>query len=889
MASVVHTYYPVSAGHKRQVADGISVADYVGTTGLDSRGPVVCSFNGRPAFRSEWPGLVILEHDVVVFIHLPQGGDGGSSPVRIVAMIGLIALSLYAPQLVPSIAAWGGGFGGSLISAGVMMAGSAIMNAVMPIKNPDSAQRQISYANSTSVYSLSSPTNAPRFGQVIPVQYGRLKTTPPLISQPWSEYIDNDQFVYILLCIGQGYYEIEDILFDDLSINQIPGIEFEVVNPGEACPYHDNVYTSPYITGQEIAREVAGAETEPGKCYFIYDSTNLSNVNEPRMVNGVFTLFVPSGVSNNGWDLRDGDGGCIISAGDTFKVSGGDINPMNIYDNYTVEQVDVYFYNEMWGFFIKVVEPLPDLEYCWGVNCDNYQSSNNNVLTLGSRDIIYYAGYPSLGSVNYGQTYSFDIVFPNGLYSVNPDTGDLQSAEVTVNIYVKLVNPTTGLFIDDVPHSYGGDFVITGAGRTPVRRTITLPIYIQDGTNTNVSYQVSVSRSAVPPNGNLCDDCIWAGLRVFMEHRLVYNDVTSVALKAKASAGFNNDFLSRISVLSTRRLPIWNGTVWSAPTATRSIAWAAADACRNAIYSIGLNDSSIDLDQLLALDALWTNRGDLCDGIFDTKATFWDSIKTILRTGRAQPHMVGGSITFSRDQEQTVIKGVFGVRNIVRGSFSIDYLMFDPDTPDDIEVEYFDEDSWVWKSVVCTLPGSSSDSPASIKKWGIAQADQARREGLYDAACNMHRRTFVTFQTEMDARIILRGDLVSVSHPLPSWGSSGEIRGVSGQVLELSEPVAFGSGDHYISFRKPDGSQDGPYLITEGDDSYHVVMTDLIPNHVYYGYSRERTHYQFGTGSLFERRCLVLSATPRATHKIEILCVVENSAVHSADGVPNGQ
>lgn len=872
MVEVVHTYYPVTAGHKRQAVEGVSVAEYAEKMRLDSYGPVVCSFNGRPALRAEWPELVILDCDVVVFIHLPQGGGGGSNPFRIVAMIGLIALSLAAPQLAPAFAAWGNGLGGSLISAGVMMAGSAILNAVMPIKVANASQNQAVSSYSTA-YALSTPTNAPRIGQVIPLQYGRIKSTPALISQPWAEYVDNEQWVHLLLCVGQGYYDIEQLTFDTLDFENIPeeDLEYEIVEPGSEVPHHDNMYTSPSVTGYEL-KNTFGEYTSPAVDYEFVD------------VDGILwdRVDVYCATPEIWQGLKDQIGNYM--EGQTEVVFNGATDPSN-----------------QGVFIVDGAEPVvcptnpPPLILSLTIRYPHItveETVNNGTISVHKAGLGYTPFFPTdyPGSViPYGMPVHCDINFPNGLFYMEDD-GSMSSASIKYGIVYRSITPS-GVLGDVVellaPVTISSDADDIDAGNRSARRitlTATLPSEVEVGSGNKIMVGLIQEDPEAPDNRRI-DQAYWTGLRVQYDDIGSYPDITTLDVRVKASSSLNNDSLSKIGVLSTRKIPIWNGTVWSAPMATRAIAWAAADACRNNTYSIGLNDSLIDLEKLLELDAIWTARGDCCDGVFDTKSTFWDSLKTILRTGRTQPHMVGGSITFSRDHDQAVVKGVFGVRNIVRGSFSIDYLMFDPDTPDDIEVEYFDEESWVWKSVVCTLPGSTSESAASIKKWGITQREQALREGLYEAACNMHRRTFVTFQTEMDARIILRGDLVSVSHPLPSWGMSGEIKSVSSHVLKLSEPVSFDSGDHYISFRKPDGSQDGPFLVTASDiDSYHVVMSEPPPAHVYPGYSRERTHFQFGFGAMFEKKCLVLSATPRSGNRVELLCVVENSAVHSVEG-----
>ena len=53
-------------------------------------------------------------------------------------------------------------------------------------------------------YSLQAQGNQARLGNPIPVIYGRHLIYPDFASQPYYKYIDNEQFVYQLHCLGQG-------------------------------------------------------------------------------------------------------------------------------------------------------------------------------------------------------------------------------------------------------------------------------------------------------------------------------------------------------------------------------------------------------------------------------------------------------------------------------------------------------------------------------------------------------------------------------------------------------------------------------------------------------------------------------------------------------------
>jgi hypothetical protein len=108
-----------------------------------------------------------------------------------------------------------------------------------------------------------------------------------------------------------------------------------------------------------------------------------------------------------------------------------------------------------------------------------------------------------------------------------------------------------------------------------------------------------------------------------------FGAVTLLAVRMRATNNLSLQASRKISVLCTRKLPVWTGTGWSAPQPTRSIAWALADAARNPVYGAGLADAQIDLAGLLALDAQWAARGDSFDGRFDRPSTWWEAATRI--------------------------------------------------------------------------------------------------------------------------------------------------------------------------------------------------------------------------------------------------------------------
>ena len=96
------------------------------------------------------------------------------------------------------------------------------------------------------------------------------------------------------------------------------------------------------------------------------------------------------------------------------------------------------------------------------------------------------------------------------------------------------------------------------------------------------------------------------------------------------------------------------------------------------------------------------------------------------------------------------------------------------DTADSVNVQYFSAKTWHPAEQVATLPDCSCNQPACVSLFGCTDQQQAKREGLYMAAANRYRRKLITFQTELEGLIPTYGDLIAITHDLPSWGQGAE-------------------------------------------------------------------------------------------------------------------
>lgn len=469
-----------------------------------------------------------------------------------------------------------------------------------------------------------------------------------------------------------------------------------------------------------------------------------------------------------------------------------------------------------------------------------------------------------------------DFAAPRGLYYANDD-GGLNSQTVSAIIEARL--------IDDNGTAIGSWVVVKSvmySGKTTTPQRYSEKISVSSG-----RYEVRVKRTDTEQTGTRYGhDLTWTGLRSYLPDTSSYGDVTLLAVKMRASSQLSAQSSRKVNLIATRKLPAWNGSTWTDYTDTRSIAWAAAYCCKEA----GLPDARVDLDYLLYLDAVWSSRGDECNGRIDSTLSFWEALTKICAAGRCKPYQQGGIIRFHRDQHQEIPVSMFSTRNIVRNSFSVQYIMPSEDTADSVKVSYFDADVWKQRQVLAALDGSSGVSPAKVQLDLVTSRNRALENGLWQAACNQRRRKIISFQTEMDGFIPSYGDLVLIQHDMPAWGQGGEIidayTDIDGRLVILtSDVLEWEDGtSHYIAMNKQDGSTVGPFLIIEGADGLHATVTENIGDFFpFFGSNAERTRYTFGPGEAWAQKALVLSVKPRGQHSVQIEAVNEDESVHTAD------
>ncbi|WP_456297916.1 TipJ family phage tail tip protein, partial [Acidimangrovimonas sediminis] len=157
---------------------------------------------------------------VRVVIRMLPGKNAVRSVLTIVVTVAAIALGQYYA------AAWGlSTFGAGLLTAGLTVVGSILVNALIPIK-PTS----VTGADSTKaqdVYTISGFRNSSRPGDPVPLVLGRHRYAPPFAAGSYSEIVGDKLYVRALFCAGYGPNTIYDVRIGDTPVSDFDNVDIE--------------------------------------------------------------------------------------------------------------------------------------------------------------------------------------------------------------------------------------------------------------------------------------------------------------------------------------------------------------------------------------------------------------------------------------------------------------------------------------------------------------------------------------------------------------------------------------------------------------------------------------------------------------------------------------
>lgn len=150
-----------------------------------------------------------------------SGDDTLRAVLTVVVSVAAMALGqFWAAAIVPT-AGLAQTAAAGLITAGLTVAGTMLINALIPVQTPKQRDRV------DETYSITGWQNTARPGEPIPCVLGRLRVAPDFVGMPYTTIFGNDQFVTALLGFGYGPLEMSDLRIGETPIEEFTDVELQ--------------------------------------------------------------------------------------------------------------------------------------------------------------------------------------------------------------------------------------------------------------------------------------------------------------------------------------------------------------------------------------------------------------------------------------------------------------------------------------------------------------------------------------------------------------------------------------------------------------------------------------------------------------------------------------
>jgi hypothetical protein len=704
------------------------------------------------------------------------------------------------------------------------------------------AQVPSSMQQGQSLEQASLQANNPKKNGLIPEIAGRHRIYPDYLSQPRRYFVNTrTEAIEALLCIGQGEFDVEDVFVGDTLAAEID-LAYSIYAPGV------DIYVNPISRNWYNLPEVGFTRSSSG--LRLIDEDPLDPTGDPSTITGSISLPLT-----------------FAATPITFAINGDSVT---LDQNYADEaSILVAINNQLNQNFLEAYTDSTGAL----VIAEAYPYTG--AALTGTGDIADVFGTPTYvtGTISTGlwvgpfrltpgnETASeleFDVFAPQGLGYMNDD-GAVESRTKTVELQWRengnAWNSITKTFSAGSRDQLGWTF--------------------SENLGANYSnIDVRMRRvGAESKDSKALDRLEWYGMRCLLPTVTVYQGVTTMAVTMVASDRIASTTENKVNLIVTRKL---NGT------ATRSI----DDWVRYVCEDIGYTTNDIDTAELARLGAIWDARGDYFDYVFSDQQTVRDGITKALAAGYADLTIDDGRIRPVRDEARTTYEHLYTPQNMT-SPLTRQFVSYDPDDYDGVDVEYIDATTWTAETVECRLTGDAGLRIRKIKVDGVTDRDKAWRIGMRQRRIDAYRRKVYTFSTEWDALNSRYLSYCALSDDVPGYGQSSILQSIAtisgGYRLTVSEPLTWvASASHVAGLRRIDGTLCGPFPATIVNDYTLNIGGSLDFTPTTQISSTEPTHVIFGTTTNWSYPVLITEIVPGGD-SVEVKAVNYDDRVYEDD------
>lgn len=740
---------------------------------------VIC-LNGHPAPRALW-GVMTPKAPAVteVTFHCPPRGGGGDSGKMIVSMVAAIALTIVSGGiasgailggLTGATAAGGATLLSTALGAGVALAGSLLISALVPPPTVPMAQQAPDQKTGRDPGAASAQGNLLEPNGAIPRVIGERKVFPPLAAEPLTYFDGPDEVVQAAYVLA-GPHRLRNVRVGAADITSMRDVDHAVHEgwPGGSKPRIATRQSRTDMLQAELRGHVV--ESEDGVTIETVTGDFATSLPQPQVVSTrdrpdehQLQIVFPNGLHYKGDD------------GITMLVP----------------------------FRLRLREPggewvnLPELHF----RAANLSQMRATIRLLWRDDAAV-----SPGASGGEGWYEARIASPD--QTVAPAGGGWEADPYFVGDgadYLTRANiDTTG--VRRVAMDRYTATVVLDRALFPARRyevEIMRGMAVRAGQYNSANYQVSGSVWALfgyrgtPPRiqhtKNMLVDPVYLvrSVSIWNEPVLGQHDVALIEVQAR------NRQLDQVSVVAGGYVRDWDGTGWNEWTVTDNPAPHLRDILVGSENLDPVPLPLIDDDEIVAWRQHCIDQGYTCNALIQD-LTLDDAARIVAACGYARPRMsdTWGVVTdYDRSAEQPT--QIFTPRNMADFSWTKGFA----NVPDGFRVNYRAADrDYDIEQISVFRHGHSDDSGRmeQVTYEGLVTEADAIRRALYDQAQAEHRSTFYSWTAAAESITCRRGDLVGVQHDMLSkWSGAGIITQVIRDgdglitVLSLDEEVPRG-------------------------------------------------------------------------------------------------
>ncbi|OMG88013.1 host specificity protein J [Achromobacter xylosoxidans] len=203
--------------------------------------------NGRPVPPNLWRRLIPRAGDQILIRARMEGGGGASKILRTVALVALVVVSAGYGAALGGALGFTGATAGAIGSSMIMLAGTMLINALLPMPMPTAAKLGVGEKyESSPTYAIQGGRNQARPWEPMLLVFGRHRVVPDLSAIPFTQQQGDDQYLNQIFNFGLQNWEviIEDPKIGETSIYNYSGVQAQVADVyGRVSLFPGNVDT----------------------------------------------------------------------------------------------------------------------------------------------------------------------------------------------------------------------------------------------------------------------------------------------------------------------------------------------------------------------------------------------------------------------------------------------------------------------------------------------------------------------------------------------------------------------------------------------------------------------------------------------------------------------